>query len=52
LFKNVDRDDYHLDTLSVAEQKAKPIAGFDFDLDGVPRDAQKPDIGAYEYKPK
>ena len=52
LFKSIDKDNYHLDTLSVAEQKAKPIQGFDFDLDGVPRDAQKPDIGAYEYKPK
>ncbi len=52
LFKNIDKDDYHLDTLSVAEQKAKPLTDFNFDLDGIPRDAQKPDIGAYEYKPK
>ena len=52
LFKSIDKDNYRLDTLSVAEQKAKPIVGFDFDLDGVPRDAQKPDIGAYEFKPK
>jgi hypothetical protein len=52
LFKSIDKDIYKLDTLSVAEMKAKPLSGFSFDLEGVPRDPQKPDIGAYEYKPK
>lgn len=52
LFKKIDADNYHLDTLSVAENKAIPINGFTEDLDGTPRDMQKPDIGAYEFKPK
>jgi Right handed beta helix region len=52
LFKSIDKDNYRLDTLSVAEMKATPLPNFTQDLDGTPRDAQKPDIGAYEYKPK
>lgn len=52
LFKKIDADNYRLDTLSIAENKAIPLNGFNEDLDGTPRDAQKPDIGAYEYKPK
>lgn len=52
LFKKSEADNYRLDTLSIAEQKATPLSNFNVDLDGTPRDAQKPDIGAYEYKPK
>lgn len=52
LFKKIDADNYHLDTLSVAENKAKPVAGFETDLDGVKRDVLKPDVGAYEFKPR
>jgi hypothetical protein len=52
LFKKIDQDNYRLDTLSIAENKAKPLPGFTEDLDGTPRDAQKPDIGAYEFKPR
>lgn len=52
LFKKIDADNYHLDTLSVAENKARPVAGFDKDLDGIQRDPLKPDIGAYEFKPR
>lgn len=52
LFKKIDADNYRLDTLSVAENRARPVAGFDTDLDGVKRDALKPDIGAYEFKPR
>jgi hypothetical protein len=52
LFKKIDADNYRLDTLSIAENKALPINGLTEDLDGTPRDAQKPDIGAYEFKPK
>lgn len=52
LFKKIDADNYRLDTLSVAENRARPISGFDTDLDGVTRDAVKPDIGAYEFKPR
>ncbi len=52
LFKKIDMDNYRLDTLSVAENRAIPIQGFSQDLDGTPRDPQKPDIGAYEFKPR
>ncbi len=41
--------DYHLDTLSFAEGKAKPIPGLDTDLDGILRDIVVPDMGCYEY---
>ena len=51
LFANVDEDNYHLDTLSVAEEQAKPILPqIPNDLDGFVRDTEKPDIGAYEYQ--
>ena len=49
LFADVDEDDYHLDTLSVAEEQAMPIS-INFDLDGKMRDATNPDIGCYEYQ--
>jgi hypothetical protein len=52
LFKKVDADDYHLDSLSIARNKAKPLPNFTEDLDGVARDAQNPDIGAFEFKPR
>jgi hypothetical protein len=52
LFKKIDADNYRLDTLSIAENKAIPIQDFPNDLDGTPRDPQSPDIGAYEFKPK
>ncbi len=49
LFVSVNEDDYHLDTLSVAEQKALPILGIGFDLIGTERDPAMPDIGCFEY---
>ncbi len=49
LFLNVDEDDYHLDTLSVAEEQAMPISNLPLDLDGIMRDGSNPDIGCYEY---
>jgi hypothetical protein len=52
LFKKIDADNYRLDTLSVAEKKARPLPGFTIDLDGTPRDANTPDIGAFEFKPR
>lgn len=52
LFKKIDTDNYRLDTLSIAEKKAIPLNGFNEDLDGTMRDAQTPDIGAYEFKPR
>ncbi len=50
LFKDPNKHNYQLDTLSIAEQKAIPISGITHDLIGTIRDAQKPDIGCYEYK--
>ena len=48
LFANQVEFDFHLDTLSLAEEMAIPIPGVDVDLDGVMRDAERPDIGCYE----
>jgi len=50
LFINLNMDDYHLDSLSIAEQKGIPIPGITDDLDGNIRDAVMPDIGCYEYQ--
>lgn len=50
VFADISEDDYRLDTLSVAEQKAIPINGILFDLVGTERDAVTPDIGCFEYK--
>ncbi len=50
LFKDLQKDDYHLDTLSIAERKAIPVPGITDDLEGTGRDAVFPDIGCYEYK--
>lgn len=52
LFKSIEDNDYHLDTLSVAEGKGIPISGLDADLDGVLRDGTSPDIGCYEFLPR
>lgn len=49
LFKDVSKYDFHPDTLSVLEMKARFIPGIDADLDGVIRDMIKPDVGCYEY---
>lgn len=50
LFVDANEDDYHLDSLSVAEMRAMPVAGIQVDLEGKLRDATLPDIGAYEYE--
>lgn len=50
LFRDYDRNDFRLDSLSVAEKKAIPIQGLDKDLNQFLRDAQTPDIGCYEYE--
>jgi hypothetical protein len=50
LFADPNEDDYHLDTLSIAEGVAIPFPGILIDLEGTERDAQKPDIGCFEYK--
>ena len=49
LFRDLNMDDFHLDTLSVVEGRALPIPGLPDDLDGVTRDPGQPDIGCYEY---
>ncbi len=49
IFANSDDDDYHLDTLSIAEEMAVPINSLEIDLDNVQRDPNTPDIGCYEY---
>ncbi len=49
LFVSVAEDDYHLDTMSMAEMNAMPLPNVFFDLDGVQRDATSPDIGCYEF---
>lgn len=50
LFKRPSDWDFHLDTLSIAEQKALPVPGILKDLEDNLRDLQKPDIGCYEYQ--
>ena len=51
LFANVVADTFLLDTLSVAEGRARPLPGITTDLLGRERDPETPDIGAYEYFP-
>ncbi len=50
LFADPNEDDYHLDTLSVAEGMALPVPGIEIDLEGNMRDGAAPDIGCYEYQ--
>jgi hypothetical protein len=50
LFVDMFRDDYHLDTMSVAEMKARPLPGFTDDLEGNARDLLLPDLGSYEFQ--
>jgi len=49
LFISVAEDDYHLDTMSMAEMNAIPLPSIILDLDGEPRDMVNPDIGCYEF---
>ncbi len=50
LFVDHEMFDYHLDTLSIAEEKAISLPGVITDLDGFMRDPLNPDIGCYEYQ--
>jgi hypothetical protein len=52
LFRKPSAADFHLDTLSIAEQKAFPIPAISKDLDSKARDLQKPDIGCFEFYPR
>ncbi|HEX5625491.1 MAG TPA: hypothetical protein VFX48_05710 [Saprospiraceae bacterium] len=49
LFRDLAKDDYHPDSLSIMEQKAFPLGGMETDLDGWPRDPVAPDAGCFEY---
>lgn len=50
LFVDLFKDDYHLDTMSVAEMKGRPLPGFTDDLEGHTRDLLLPDLGCYEFQ--
>lgn len=50
LFVDTDLPDYHLDTLSIAEERALPLPNIFDDLDGNDRDGTSPDVGCYEYQ--
>lgn len=48
LFEDPNEDDYHLDSLSIAQGIAFPLPGIQTDLEGNPRDPLAPDAGCYE----
>ncbi len=48
LFANVDEQDYHPDTLSIAEGRAMPVPAIPDDIEEQLRDPNAPDIGCYE----
>jgi len=50
LFMSIRNDDYHLDTMSMAEMNAAPLQNILLDLDGQSRDMTNPDIGCYEFQ--
>ena len=50
LFRDQNEDNFHLDTLSIAEEMALPLPGVLIDLEGDVRDPVKPDIGCFEFK--
>ncbi len=50
LFVSTSDDDYHLDSLSIAEGLAAPVPNILTDLEGNERDAETPDLGCYEYQ--
>jgi len=47
-FVNYNNLDFRLGTYSYAESSAIPISGIFYDIEGNPRNALTPDIGAYE----
>ena len=50
VFLNVSKQDFRLDTMSIAGNKAKPLNNVPFDILGVKRDVVTPDMGCYELK--
>jgi hypothetical protein len=49
VFKKTSDSNFHLDTLSIAFKKAKPVSNILDDLDGKRRDVNLPDIGCYDF---
>ncbi|MBK9270094.1 MAG: right-handed parallel beta-helix repeat-containing protein [Saprospiraceae bacterium] len=50
LFRKIEENDFRLDSLSVAENKAKPLSLLQLDLLGFPRDPVSPDLGCFEFE--
>ncbi|NND05708.1 MAG: hypothetical protein HKN87_04955 [Saprospiraceae bacterium] len=50
LFADPDMNDYHLDSLSIAQEIAQPVATLRRDLEGNERDPTAPDAGCFEYQ--
>jgi len=50
LFIDQDMMDYHLDTMSVAIEKGRPLPTVTLDIEGNTRDGNTPDIGCYEFQ--
>ena len=50
LFKNISKNDFRPDTLSILISKAIPLSKIPLDLNGDIRDGIAPDIGCYEHK--
>jgi hypothetical protein len=48
LFLDEDNEDFHLDSLSIADKTARPLSAIPLDLEGVFRDIATPDVGCYE----
>lgn len=48
LFLNIEEIDFHLDTMSIALDKAVAIPNINIDIEGSPRPDVGPDIGCYE----
>ena len=48
LFEDFNNNDFHLDSLSIAQQIGKPLIDISDDLEGKVRHAQTPDAGCYE----
>ncbi len=51
LFRDIDRQDYHPDSLSILENRARYLPDLPTDLDGVWRSNEDSDIGCYEFVP-
>lgn len=50
LFINQAEYDFHLDSLSKVEGRAKPLMEIPMDIEGNIRDVDTPDMGCYEYQ--